>query len=316
MNRRLAVVALWVAANAFAQPYPNKPVRLLVGYAPGGGMDAISRIVAAKLNELTGQAFVVENRPGALGTLAADAVVKSAPDGYTLHIGETGLLTVPVFYPSLAFNPLMSFTPVAGIATLPLAVVVNPDVPASNATELAAWLKASPGKHSYGSPGVGSLQHLAMELFNKAIGAQVVHVPYRGAAPMMPDLMSGRLPIGVISVAPALAQARTGKLRTIAVTSPARIPQAPDWPTLAEFIPRFDAAPRVFLLGPLGLPDAITARLAEFARQALAAPDVLEGLAKQGASALWCNERDLAAVMASESSKWITVAREAGVKPE
>lgn len=317
MKRALLLPMLLVfAAGAYAQTWPTRPVRVLVGYAAGGGMDAITRIATTKLSEVAGQQFVVENRPGASATLAADVVARAAPDGYTLYMAETGFLVAPAMYPKLAFDPLRNFAPVAMVASLPLAIVVHPDVPARTTQDFADWLKASPGKHSYGSPGIGSLQHLAMELFRRQIGADLVHVPYRGAGPMMPDLMSGQIPIGVISVAPALAQARSGKLRTIAVTSPARLPQAPDWPALAEFVPRFDAAPRVFLLGPTGLPEAIVSRLAEALRQVLAVPDVLESLAKQGASAQWSNAADLAAAMSADTTKWVSIAREAEVKVE
>lgn len=309
-------VALLACLNANAQTYPNKPVRVLVGYGAGGGMDAITRIVSAKLSEQLGQQFLVDNRPGAAATLAADAAAKAPADGYTVHMAETGLLIAPTMYPKLAFDPLKSFTPIAGVASLPLAIVVTPNAPAANTQELIAWLKANPGRQSYGSPGVGSLQHLAMELFKKSVGIDVVHVPYRGAGPMMPDLMSGQIPIGVISVAPAFAQVRSGKLRAIAVMSPARMAQAPDWPTLAEVVPRFDAAPRVFMLAPLGVPESVAARLTEALRAVLAAPDVLEGLSKQGASAQWSNERDIAAEMSAELRKWGSIAREAGVKAE
>ena len=311
-----AAAAGMASGVATAQTYPSKPVRVIVGYAPGGGMDAIARIVVAKLSEQLGQQFLVENRPGAAATLAADFVSKAPADGYTIHLAETGLLIAPTMYPKLSFDPVRSFTPIAGVASLPLAIVVNPSVPAKNAQELAAWLTSSPGRYSYGSPGVGSLQHLAMELWKKTIGADVIHVPYRGAGPMMPDIIGGQIPIGVISVAPALAQARSGKLRTIAVTSPARLPQAPDWPALAESVPKFEAAPRVFLIGPAGLSDAIVTRLADATRNALSSTDVLDGLGKQGASAQWVSSRDIAIEMAAESRKWGAIARDAGVRAE
>jgi tripartite-type tricarboxylate transporter receptor subunit TctC len=312
------VGALLVTAvsSLSAQTFPAKPVRLMVGYPPGGGMDGIARVVAAKASEQVGQQLLVDNRPGASGTLAADAVARAAPDGYTLYVAETGVLIAPALYAKLSFDPQKSFTPVAALASLPLAIVVNPSVNARTPAELIDLIKANPDRLSYGSPGIGSLQHLAMAIFLKRIGGEVVHVPYRGAAPMMPDLMSGQIPIAVISATPALAQSRAGKLRAIALTSASRLANAPEWPTLAETFAGFDAAPRVFILAPVGTPEPIVARLTEIFRAALAAPEVIENLTKQGATTSYANAATLGTDIRAESTKWIAAAREAGLKPE
>lgn len=312
----LVALALVVSSGAAAQAWPAKPARLVVGYAPGGGMDAISRIVAGKLTEQLGQQFLVENRPGAGSTLAADVVAKAPPDGYTFLAAETGLLIAPAMYPRLPFDVQKGFTPVAGVASLPLAIVVNPSVDARTPQDLVQLLRTSGGRTAYGSPGVGTLQHLAFELFLRQSSVDAVHVPYKGASPMMPDLLSGQIPIGVISVAPALAQARSGKLRTIAVTGAARLPNAPDWPALAETVKGFDAAPRVFVLAPAGLPEPIATRFSEALRTALGAKDVVDALTAQGATAQWAAPADLAKEIGAESRKWTTIARDAGVKPE
>lgn len=310
-----AIIGAGLAAGlASAQTYPTRPVRVIVGYPPGGGMDAIARIVGSKLSADIGQQFVIDNRPGASGTIAADTVAKAAADGYTLLLAETGLLIAPAMYSKLPFDPIKSFVPVAGLASLPLAIVTNPGVAAKTPQTLIELLKAAPGKYSYGSPGVGSLQHLAMELFKRQAGVDVVHVPYKGASSMMPDLMSGQIPIGVISVAPAIAQSRSGKLNTIAITAPTRMPMMPDWPALAETFTGFDAAPRVFLMAPLGTPEAVVARIADAARSAIASADVREALAKQGATGQWSDSKDLGAQMVLDGSKWSAVVRAAGIK--
>lgn len=299
-----------------AQPWPSKPARLVIGFPPGGGMDGITRAVAQQMSDAAGQPFLVENRPGAGATIAADAVARAAPDGYTLHVAETGFLIAPSMYAKLGFDPVKSFTPVAGLAVLPLAIVAHPAVPAKTIPELIALLKASPGRISYGSPGIGTPQHLAFELFRRQAGVDAVHVPYKGAAPMLPDLIGGQIPLGVISVAPALAQARGGKLRILSVTSRERLPNAPDVPTLAETIPGFEAVSRVFLVGPAGLPERVSARLAELTRAALADKGVLETLGHLGATVRWSPARDLAAEIVTEAARWRVVVHEAGIRPE
>lgn len=316
MRTLVAAMLVVLAQGAVAQTFPAKPVRVVVGYPPGGGMDAIARIVGARLGADAAQQFVIDNRPGAGATLAGDTVAKAPPDGYTVLLAETGFLVAPAMFPKLPFDPLKSFATVGGVATLPLAIVTPPQFTAKTPAELIALLKANPGKYSYGSAGVGSLQHLAMELFRRQAGVEVVHIPYKGAAPMMPDLMSGQLPIGVISVAPAIAQARAGKLHAVAITVRDRLALMPDTPTVAETFSGFDAAPRVFLLAPLGTPENVIGRLNELLRVALGSAEVREGLAKQGATPQWSGPKDLATDMESESRKWIGIARDAGVKGE
>ena len=302
--------------TVLSQEYPNRPVRMLVGYPPGGGMDAIARVLAAKLSEPLGQQLVVENRPGASGGVAAEALAASPADGYVVMLAESGTLALPAVNPKVSFDPVRQFAPVGGVCMLPMAFVVNPAFPASTAQELVAVLKKDPGKHTYASPGVGTLQHLAFESFKRQAGVEALHVPYKGAAAMMPDLMSGQVPIGVISAAAALGPARAGKLRAIAVTSPERLPTAPDWPALAETLPGFSAAPNVFLVGPPGIPAAAVARLGGALRQALAAPDVQENFARQGATPTPSTPEALRAQIAEEVKRWASVVKDAGIKAE
>ena len=299
-----------------SQAYPNKPVRMLVGYAAGGGADALARLTATHLAESLGQQVLVENRAGAGGTLAADAVAKAAADGYTLLFGETGLLIAPAVYASVPFDPIKSFAPVGSVCALPLVVVANPSVPAKNTAELVALLKANPGKYSYASPGVGTVHHLAMELFSKQGGFDFVHVPYKGAAPIIPDLIGGQIALAILSAPPALAQARAGKLKAIALTSPVKLAAAPDWPALADTFPGFDASPRLFVLAPAGTPAAIIARLDAALKAMLTKPAVQETLAAQGATAMPASAEELGVFIAAEVRKWSVVARESGAKAQ
>lgn len=311
-------VALMAATGgvADAQQYPNRPVRMFVGYPAGGGADALARLTATHLSEAFGQQVVVDNRAGAGGTLAADAVAKAQPDGYTLLFGETGLLIAPAIYASLPFDPVRSFAAVGSVCVLPLVVVANPAVPAKNAAELVALLKANPGKYSYASPGVGTVHHLAMELFRTQAGFDYVHVPYKGASAFIPDLVSGQIPLGVLSAPPALAQVKSGKLRAIALTSPVRLAGAPDWPALADTLPGFDASPRLFVLAPAGTPGAIITRLDAAIKAMLAKPAVLESLNAQGATAAPAGAEELGAFIAAEVRKWAPVAKASGAKAQ
>ena len=311
----LALTAAFVGV-AQAQQYPNRPIRMFVGYPAGGGADALARLTATHLSEALGQQVVVDNRAGAGGTLAADAVAKAQPDGYTLLFGETGLLIAPAIYASLPFDPAKSFAAVGSVAVLPLVVVANPAVPAKNAAELVALLKANPGKYSYASPGVGTVHHLAMELFRTQAGFDYVHVPYKGASALIPDLVSGQIPLGVLSAPPALAQVKSGKLRAIALTSPVKLAGAPEWPALADTLPGFDASPRLFVLAPAGTPGAVIARLDAAIKAILAKPAVLESLNAQGATAAPAGAEELGTLIAAELRKWAPVAKASGAKAQ
>ena len=307
-----ALLLIW-ALGVSAQDYPNRPVRLLVGFAPGGGMDTIARIIAPKLADSLGQPFLVENRTGAGGALAADALVRAAPDGYVLLLAESGTLIVPAMNPKAAYDPVKQFAAVGGVCALPLALVSSTSFPAANVQELIGLLKASPGKYSYASPGVGTLQHLAFELFMRSAGVTAVHVPYKGATAMMPDLMSGQVPIGVVSALAGVSQARGGKIRALAVTSAQRLPNAPEIPALAETIAGFEAAPNVFLVAPAGFSSE---KLSNAVRAAVTSPDVQESFSKQGATPMPAQPAELAARIAAETRRWSAVVKDAGIKAE
>lgn len=311
-----SILLACLCTGAGAQSYPAKPVRMLVGYAAGGGADALARILAAKLSDPLAQQVLVENRPGAAGTLAADALAKAPPDGYTLYFADTAILIAPSMYAKLPYDAAKSFAPVAGVCTLPLAIVVNASFPANTPQELIAVLRAAPGKYSYASPGVGTVQHFAAEMFKKMAGVNLLHIPYKGAAPIVPDLIGGQVPIAVISASPAIAQARAGRLRAIALTTAQRLPSAPDWPALAETLPGFDAAPRLFLLAPAGTPAVVVRRLNEAVRAVLAAKDLIEGFERQGATTTPSSAEELGSQMGAEVARWAAVARDSGIRPE
>ena len=307
---------LGLCSTALAQEYPSRPVRMLVGYAPGGGMDTIARVLAPRLSQPLGQQFIVENRPGASGGVAAEALVNAPPDGHVLMVAESGTLALPAVNPKVKLDPVKQFAPVGGICMLPMAFVVNPAFPAKTTRELIAELKANPRKYTYASPGIGTLQHLAFELFKRSAGVEAIHVPYKGAAAMMPDIMNGQVPIGVISALAAMGPTQAGRIRTLAITSPQRLPTMPEWPAMAETLPGFSAAPNVFLVAPAGTPSGVIERLSAQVRKAVTSPDVEQTFAKQGATPTPSAPAQLAAQIAEETKRWSAVVREAGIKVE
>ena len=305
-----------LATSAHAQVWPSKPIRLLVGYPAGGGMDGIARVYAQKLSDELGQQLLVENRPGASGAIAADLAAKAAPDGYSLYLGESGYLILSTLSTRLTTDLLKNFVPVAPVSSLPLLFATALDFPAKNVRELIAIVKANPGKYSYGSPGIGTVHHLAFEQFKHAAGLDVVHVPYKGGSPIVPDLISGRIAIAVLSTSIAAGPVKSGKVHPIALTSVQRVAFAPDWPPLAETLPGFDASPNVFLLAPVGTPAAIVTRLNEATRKVLANAELQQNLANQGASPSVGSADELQAQIVAEMKRWGTIARDVGVKVE
>ena len=314
---RFILLALLVASSQLgqAQQYPAKPLRMLVGYSAGGGADALARLIAVKIADGLGQQVLVENRPGAGATIAAAAVASSPADGYTIFFADTALLIAPAIYQKLSFDPVKSFAPVSGACTTPLVIAVNNEVKAASVAELISALKANPGRLSYGSPGIGTVHHLAMETFKRQAGVDIVHVPYKGASAIIPDVISGQLQIGINSAPPALAQSKAGRLRPIALTSPVRVAGA-DWPALSDTLPGFDASPRLFVLAPAGTPAGVVTKLNETLKTALASKDLLDAFSAQGAFADWSTPQALGVVMAQESLRWAQVARDAGIKAE
>jgi tripartite-type tricarboxylate transporter receptor subunit TctC len=296
----LALAAPWAGAQA----YPNKPIRMLVGYAAGGGVDAMARMLAQRLPPLLGQQVVVENRAGASGMIAAEAAARSAPDGYTLVMGESGMLITSHLQPRPGLDPIRSFTPVAGAFIAPLMIVANNELGVSTPQQLIALLKAGPGRYSYATSGVGTVHHLGFEMLKARTGTFIVHIPYRGAAQIVPDVISGQVPIGVVSAAGGLAQARSGRVRAIAMMSTARLAGAENVPALADALPGFDVAPRLMVLAPAGTPASVVDRLNEAVRAVLESSELAQAAAQQGAVPAYLPPDRLAAALARESGDW------------
>jgi tripartite-type tricarboxylate transporter receptor subunit TctC len=310
MALALAGASLASAPSAWAQEWPTRPIRLLVGYSAGGGVDAMARLVAPRLSELLGQQVVVDNRTGAAGLIAGDATARAAPDGYTLMLGDSSLLIAQYLQPKMTFDPVKAFTPVAGLFTLPLVIVTHNDFPAKTPAEFVALLKKNPGRYSFATSGVGTVHHLGFEMLKGMTGSYVVHIPYRGAAQIVPDVMSGQVPIGVVSAASAITQARAGKLRALAVMNPVKLAGGEDIKPLSDALPGFSAVPRLYVLAPTGTPAPIVERLSQALRQVMAQPDIAQVAAQQGAVPAYMAAGPLAADVARESAEWGKVIRE------
>lgn len=311
MPRRRAVLAaaLVVAAPlAFAQSagqaFPTRPIRIVVGYSAGGGVDAMARMLAQRLPAALGQQVIVENRAGASGMIAADTVAHAAPDGYTLLMGESGMLITSQLQPRANFDPIKSFTPVAGTFVAPLMIVANNNLGASDPKQLIALLKANPGKYSYATSGVGTVHHLGFEMLKARTGSFIVHIPYRGASQILPDVISGQVPIGVVSAAAGLAQARAGKVKAIALMNTGKLAGAENVPAVADALPGFDVAPRLMLMAPAGTPAEIVARLNAAVRGVIESAELAEAAAKQGAIPAYVPASQLAAALAQEAVSW------------
>jgi tripartite-type tricarboxylate transporter receptor subunit TctC len=271
-------------AQAPAGTFPSKPIRLIVNFPPGGAADVIGRSVAQALGEQLRQQVVVENRPGANGNLGADAVAKSPADGHTLLMSSAGAVTVnPFLYPNMPFDPVKDLTPVASAARVLVFLMAHPSVPAGNVKEFLAYVKANPGRLSFSSAGSGSTPHLAAEMMKKQLGLFAVHVPYRGAAPALTDLLAGQVQF-MFDPGPGLRHARDGKLKLLAVGSPRRATAFPDTPTMAESgLPGFDADSIFGFFAPGATPPAVVAQLHEEINKALATPRVSEAIRSLGA---------------------------------
>jgi tripartite-type tricarboxylate transporter receptor subunit TctC len=310
------VVSSSTPAAQNAADYPNRPVRWIVPFAPSGPTDLMSRAVAEKLSQRFGQPFVVDNRAGAGGNIGAEVVSKSAPDGYTLMIGHVGTHAInATLYPKLAFDPVTDFTPITLLATLPLALVIHPSVPAKDVKELIAYAKARPGQLNFASAGNGGPTHLTGELLKTSAGIDIVHVPYKGNAAALLDLVGGRVQMMFSNMLTSMPHVRAGKLKAIGISSAKRSPQAPELPTIAESgLAGFSAVPWYGVLGPAGMPRPLVNRLnAEIAR-AVAQPDMAERFVAQGIDLQSSTPEQFGTLIKSELVKWRKVVRDAGAR--
>ncbi len=315
----IALAAVTLAAPpGIAQTYPAKPVRIIAGFPPGGAADLLARVVADKLSAALGQSFVVENRPGAGGTIGADAVAKAAPDGYTLLLGVTASQTIaPSIYKSLPYDAARDFKPVALVATIPVTLVVHPSVPANTAREFVALAKAAPAPMQYASSGSGAIPHLAGELFQLSQGVKLQHVPYKGAPLAMSDLLAGRVQLMFDNLPTVLAHIRSGKLRALAVAGDKRARALPDLPTLAEAgVPGVEVGSWFGVLAPGGTPDAIVAALTREIGKAVAADDAKARMEAMGAEPAYLASGDFARLMRADTEKWAKLVKATGAQAD
>lgn len=301
---------------ASALDYPTRPVHIVVGFAPGGATDIVARLIGQWLSERLGQSFLVDNRPGATTNIAAETVVHSAPDGYTLMAFSITNTINPALFTKLNFNFARDMSAVAGVMSTPMVLEVNPAIPVNSIPELIAYAKANPGKISLGNYGIGSTSHVVGELFKMTAGINMVDVPYRGAAPMLSDLLGGQIQVAFDALPGSIAHIRAGKLRALAVTTASRSSALPNIPTLSEFVPGFEASAWVAIGTPKNTPAEIINKLNREINIALADPKIVARFTDLGATALTNSPAELDKFVVAETEKWAKVIRFANIKPE
>jgi tripartite-type tricarboxylate transporter receptor subunit TctC len=314
MRRLLAVVLVLCAAGAHAQSFPSRPVRIVIGFPPGGGIDTVARIMGPKMSEGFKQPVIVENRPGANGVPAMELVAKSPPDGHTVFMGTSGNLAMnPVFYANLPYSMERDFLPVSLTASLPFLIVANPALPAGSVAELIAYAKANPGKVNYSSSGNGSTPHLAGELFNTMAGIRTVHVPYKGSAPSIADLLAGQVQYTFDAVSITLPHVKSGKLKVLGHTGPQRLSYLPDVPPAAESLPGYEVVNWYGVVVPSGTPQETVARLNAEIAAALADAEVRQKIVAIGIDPASSTPEALGAFMKAETVKWARVVKDANI---
>jgi tripartite-type tricarboxylate transporter receptor subunit TctC len=314
----MAAAAALLAGPATAQSYPQKPVHLIVGFAPGGVTDIAARVVGQKLSERWNQQVVIENRTGANGIVSVELVARSAADGYTLLVGTSDFATInPAAYAKLSYDPDRDFTPVAMLSNTPLVFVTSPKSGIASVKDLIAEAKAKPGQISFASPGNGSTNHLTGELFGEAIGAKLLHVPYRGGAPAAAAVAGGEVQVGIIAISSANPFVNGGSMKVLGVTSPERVPLVPDWPTLSEGgVPGFDAALWVGMWAPTGVPPAVVSKLHDDVGMAMKDKDVRDRFIQLGGFPVDMTIEQFKARMKADTARFTKVVKDAGVHIE
>jgi len=312
------VLITFGAAPSSAQDYPSKPIRLVVPYPPGSGTDIVGRLLAQRLGESLGQQVYVDNRPGAGATVGTAFVAKGTPDGYTILMADLGPLAIgPSFYRQLPYDPIKELAPISQVAVLPFVLVVHPSVPANNVPELIALAKAKPGQLNYASVGNGTAVHLATELFRQIAGIDIVHIPYKGSAPALTDLVAGRTSMMFVNVLSVRGFLESGQLRAVAIGTAERSPAMPEVPTVAESTqPNFRAGVWFGLLAPAETPRAIIDRLNAETVRVLQTPDFKAKLIEQGAESVPSSAEQFSALIQAEITKWADVIRSSGVRME
>lgn len=314
----LAAYIPMAAQAQSADSYPSRPVRLVIPFAPGGPTDIAGRVIAEKVAPLLGQPMVVDNRPGAGGNVGAEIVARSAPDGYTMVMGVTGSHAINLaLQKNLPYHPLKDFEPVTQATQFPNAIAVHPDLPAQSLSELVALARREPGKLSYGTDGVGTASHLTLELLKSKAGINLVSVPYKGAAPMLTELVGGQIQVGITGLPAMQAQAKAGKIRILAVTTPERVASNPAIPTVSEQgFPGFSAAPWAGFFVPRGTPQPIVDKLAASLIKAMQMPEVTQKMAELGSTVVASQPAEFRRFVESEIEKWADAVKAAGVQPQ
>ena len=312
-RRLLLMAAAGAGVPAWAQP---APVRILVGAPAGGTTDTMARALATELGRALGRTVLVENRPGAGGNIAADAVAKAAPDGNTLLMSFTSHAINASLYPSLPFDPERDFTPLTMVSTSPALLVAHPSLPANNLRELIALAKARPGKLNFAIGALGSSVHLAGEAFKMMSGTYIVNIPYKGTAPAIQDVLAGQVDLMFANVGNAQAHVRAGKLKVLGVTSPKRLPQFPDVPAIGEVLAGYESSAWFGLFGPARMPPETVKRLSDAARLAIATPDVRRRIEAEGATPVGNAPEEFARFVNAEIGRWAKVVKYSGAKPE
>ena len=316
MRAAFASFGFFVCTAVCAQIFPSRPVHIVIGFPPGGGIDTVARLIGPRMSQSIGQPVVIDNRPGGAGVLGTDVVAKAAPDGHTVFFGTMGNLAVnPGFLPNLPFSMERDLAPVTQVVSTWFLLYANPGVPAKSVPELISYAKANPGKINFCSSGNGGAPHLAAELFAAMAGIRLVHVPYKGSAPCVADLIGGQVQLTFEAVTIGLPHVQSGKLRALATTSAKRLPMAAELPTIAETLPGYEVDNWYGMVVPARTPKPAIGRLRDEVAKAMSLPEVRERLLALGQVPVASTPEDFAAFMKSEGAKWLKVIREANITP-
>ncbi len=318
VTSRAAVGALLIGigATAHAADYPTRPIRLIVPFAPGGGLEITARSIGQKLTEKRGQAIVIDNRPGAATIVGSEIASKASPDGYTLLMITTTFAINPSLYGKLPYDPGRDFAPVTQINSVPNILVVNPAIPAHTVRELIALAKAKPGQLNYASAGSGTSPHLAAELFKTMAGIEMTHIPYKGIPPAVTDVIAGRVSMLMTTTISAAPHVKSGRLRALAITSPKRLAAMPDVPAIGETVPGYEADAFQGMVAPAGVPKEIVRQLADDIAAIVKLPDIRERITADGAEPIGSTPEAFGAFLKREMLKWGKVVKESGARPD